>query len=84
MLEGNTIDEVFPPEVVEVIEPFCRAALRGEESAIDVPYQGRIYVQRLGPLHDGDGMLITGMGFTQDVTAARQAQQARRLPGASA
>jgi PAS domain S-box-containing protein len=75
-LEGNSIYECFPLEVVEVIEPLYRAALRGEESETDVPYEGRIYLQRLGPVVDQDGSIVAGMGFTQDVTAARQAQQA--------
>ena len=72
MLEGNTIDQVFPPEVVAEIEPLYRRALAGGESSIDVPYQGRIYLQRLGPLRAVDGTIVAGMGFTQDVTAARR------------
>lgn len=72
MLEGNTIGEVFPPEVVAVIEPLYRRALAGEESSIDVPYEGRIYLQRLGPLRAADGTIVAGMGFTQDVTTARR------------
>lgn len=75
-LEGRSIAEAFPPEVFEIIAPLYRAALRGEESAIDVPYEGHIYLQRLGPLHDDDGTILAGMGFTQDITAMRQAQQA--------
>ena len=72
MLEGNTIDEVFPPEVVAVIEPLYRRALAGDESSIDVPYRGRIYQLRLGPLRAADGSIVAGMGFTQDVTATRR------------
>jgi hypothetical protein len=48
ILEGNTIFEVYPPETVMLIEPLYRQALAGIESTIDVPYRGRIYVQRLG------------------------------------
>ncbi len=78
LLEGHTIAEVFPPDVVAVIEPLYRLALAGEESAMDVPYQGRTYLTRLGPLRDDDGVVIAGMGFTQDVTRARESESALR------
>ncbi len=78
MLEGRTIGEAFPPAVVEAIEPVYRSALAGVESTMDVPYQDRIYLMRLGPLRDTDGVVVAGMGFTQDVTEARQAEQALR------
>jgi diguanylate cyclase (GGDEF)-like protein/PAS domain S-box-containing protein len=75
MLEGHTIAEVYPSEVVEALEPLYQAALRGEHSATDIPFRGRVYLQRLGPLHDEHGTVIGGMGFTQDVTEARHGQQ---------
>ncbi len=78
MMEGNTIFEVFPPEVVAVIEPLYRQALLGLESSMDVPYQDRIYLQRLGPLRDTAGGIVAGMGITQDVTAARRAERELR------
>jgi len=74
MLEGNTIFEVYSPEVVAVIEPLYRLALAGEESSFDVPYKGRIYLQRLGPLRADDGEIVAGVGFTQDVTEARRGE----------
>ncbi len=80
ILEGHTIFEVFPPATVAIIEPLYRRALAGHESRIDVPYEGRIFLQRLGPLYDADGGIVAGMGFTQDVTAVRDAE--RRLTDA--
>src|SRR5664279_2836858 len=89
ILEGNTIFEVYPPETVMLIEPLYRQALAGIESTIDVPYRGRIYVQRLGPVRDAGGAVIAGMGFTQDVTDARRTEmdlreERRRLHDAQA
>jgi PAS domain S-box-containing protein len=72
MLEGNTIYQVYAPEVVAVIEPVYRLALAGHESSIDVPYEGHTFLLRLGPLRAADGQIVAGMGFTQDVTAARR------------
>jgi len=78
-LEGKTIFEAFPPEVVTVIEPLYRLALAGGESSIDVPYEGRIFLMRLGPLRAADGQIVAGMGFTQDVTAARRHERELHL-----
>jgi len=72
MMEGKTIFEVFPPEVVAEIETLYREALAGRESAVDVPYLGHIYLQRLAPLRGPDGAIVAAMGFSQDVTAIRQ------------
>jgi len=77
LLEGKTIFEVFPPAVVEVLEPLYRRALAGDESSTDVLYSDRIYALRLGPLRD-DGAIIAGMGFTQDVTETRRAERELR------
>jgi len=74
MMEGKTIFEVFPPEVVAEIEPLYRQALAGRESAVDVPYLGHIYLQRLAPLRGPDGAIVAAMGFSQDVTAVRRQQ----------
>ena len=89
ILEGNTIFDLYPPETVRLIEPLYRRALAGIESMIDVPYMGRIYLQRLGPVSNADGEIIAGMGFTQDVTAARTTErdlreERRRLHAAQA
>ncbi len=89
MLEGHTVEEVFPPEVADQITPMYRSALTGKSSQIDVPYEGRVYTQRLGPLVDSTGTIVAAMGFTQDVTAARQferelAEERRRLRDAEA
>ncbi|HET7691247.1 MAG TPA: PAS domain S-box protein, partial [Nocardioidaceae bacterium] len=78
MLEGRTIFEVFPPETSSAIEPLYRAALRGQSTTIDVPYEGHIYSQRLAPVLDRDGTIVAGMGFTQDVTHVRAAEAALR------
>ncbi|MCX6396883.1 MAG: PAS domain S-box protein [Propionibacteriales bacterium] len=78
MLEGRTIFEVFPPETVAVIEPLYRAALRGECTSFDVPFEGRVFLQRLAPVLGDDELPIAGLGFTQDVTDARVAEQTMR------
>ena len=74
MLEGKTIYEAFPAETAAAIEPLYRAALGGASTTMDVPYQGRMYLQRLAPVRDDDGQIVAGLGFTQDVTETRAAE----------
>lgn len=78
MLEGRTIFEVFPPETAAAIEPLYRAALLGQSTTVDVPYEGRIYSQHLAPVLDRGGDIVAGMGFTRDVTEVRDAERALR------
>lgn len=78
MLEGHTLFEVFPAETAAAIEPHYRAALEGVPSTRDVPYDGRIYSQRLSPIRDATGRVVAGLGFTQDVTETRAAELALR------
>lgn len=77
-LEGKTIWDAFPEETADLIEPLYRAALAGESTTYDVPYSGRIYTQRLAPVVSRSGHVIAAMGFTQDVTATRLAEQQLR------
>jgi PAS domain S-box-containing protein len=76
MLEGRTIFEILPTDVVEVIESPYRQALAGQLSQIDVPYQGRIFEQRLSPIFDDEGTVVAGFGLSHDVTAVRRSERA--------
>ena len=71
MLVGRTIFDVFPGAVTELIALSYRAALAGTESAVEVPFGDRVYLQRLAPLRDTDGAIVAGMGFTQEITERR-------------
>lgn len=77
-MEGRTIFEVFPAETAAAIEPYYRAALEGRSTVLDVPYQGHVYTQRLAPVREADGTIVAGIGFTQDVTEARNVEHALR------
>lgn len=77
-MEGHTIFEVFPEETARLIEPLYRAALDGTTTTWDVPFEDRIYSQRLAPVTTPAGEIVAGLGFTQDVTEARLAEHALR------
>lgn len=78
MLEGKTIFDVFPDNAAADVEPHYRAALAGATTTSDVPWGGRIYSQRLAPVIDTFGAVVAGVGFTQDVTEARESERALR------
>jgi diguanylate cyclase (GGDEF)-like protein/PAS domain S-box-containing protein len=78
MLEGRTIFEVFDASHAAQIEVQYRHALAGVVSTYDVPFGDRTFMQRLGPMRNADGTIVAGMGFTQDVTAARKSEQSLR------
>ena len=78
MLVGFTIFEAFEPDVVTQLDPLFRAALAGHEATADVRFNGRLYELRLAPVRDADGMIVGGMGYTEDVTAARKTDRALR------
>ncbi|GCF14118.1 hypothetical protein Harman_20530 [Haloarcula mannanilytica] len=70
-MEGKTLEEVFPPNVVERQEPKYRAALDGEEQVWTQEYHGRQYqVYALPVTASGDGERL-GMVVSQEITGAR-------------
>jgi PAS domain S-box-containing protein len=74
MLEGQTIWELFPADVTEVIEPGYRAALAGEASVLEVPFAGRMYTLHTLPIRNERGDIVAGMAMTQDITARKQTE----------
>jgi signal transduction histidine kinase len=70
MLEGRTVREALPT-LADQLEPKYEAALRGEESVMDVEYGGRVFVTRAVPIRGPDGAVIAGMVLGMDVTEAR-------------
>jgi diguanylate cyclase (GGDEF)-like protein/PAS domain S-box-containing protein len=78
MLRSCTIFEVFPPEIADVLAPLYRLALAGQELSTELPFEGRVYSVRLGPLRDADGGIAAGIALTQDVTEVRQSERALR------
>jgi diguanylate cyclase (GGDEF)-like protein/PAS domain S-box-containing protein len=89
MLEGRTIDDVFPPAVANRLREPYRCALAGEEASLEIRFEDRVFVHRIAPLTDDDGQIVAGIGFAFDVTQARRAEEAllverRRLRDAEA
>src|SRR5690606_30495472 len=73
MMEGKTVQEVFPPEAVPLILPGYEAALRGERKVIERIKNGRIFEGQFAPIADEDGNIPNGLLVVRDVTAERTA-----------
>lgn len=77
-LEGRRLQDVFPEENVQKIEPLYRRALAGESSITEVELDGRIFRIHIVPVHDSDGDVFAGMTMSQDVTEQRRRERELR------
>ncbi|WP_459190944.1 PAS domain-containing protein [Halosimplex sp. J119] len=81
-LEGQTIPEVFPPEIAENLQPLLRAAVEdGESGSRQFEFGGRHWRTRATPLRDANGEIFAGLSFSQDITeqVEREAELERAL-----
>lgn len=74
-LEGHTIWECLPPDLIAVAEPLYRATLDGT-AAIEHEqhYHGHIFRRIPVPLRDAQGEIVAGMVISQEITAMKQAE----------
>ena len=74
-VEGKTVRDAFPPDVVERVTPLYRSALSGEAPAAEVYHRGRTYLIQAVPLRDADGGVYAGLAMTLDVTERVQVRE---------
>ena len=73
-LRGERIQDVYPAELLEVIEPHYRATLDGEATSFEVPIQGRTFEFRTHPLTGVDDVYAF-IATSQDVTERKQRER---------
>ena len=78
LMQGKTLWEVFPAEHCAIIEPLYRSALAGETNVVEVPYRNQIYLTYTLPVKNEQGEILAGMVMTQNITIAKQAEEALR------
>lgn len=76
LLEGKSISEVFPPEVVEMVKPYYGAALAGSMLTREMWLEDQLYQVRYVPIRGEDGAVHAAMAVVQDVTELKKIQEA--------
>ena len=77
-MEGRTIFELFPADVVQRIEPQYRAALAGQQQELDLTLKERLYTTHAVPVRDASNTVVGGLVITQDVSERRFLEQQLR------
>jgi PAS domain S-box-containing protein len=72
-LEGKTLQEVVPPEDLQLFESKYRAALAGKEHTFEYKYGVRIYSITVVPVKNERSEIFAGMVVTQEITEQKQA-----------
>ncbi|AGB38839.1 PAS domain-containing protein [Natronococcus occultus] len=67
-LEGTTIHDLYPDELVADLEPAFRAVFEGESTETDVSFLDRTWNVHIVPVRDDDGDVFAGMLVAVDIT----------------
>ncbi|WP_052476247.1 PAS domain-containing sensor histidine kinase [Cohnella kolymensis] len=71
---GKTINELFPPELLELFEPHINIALAGETTSFEVEVGDRVLIKSLAPYYEND--IITGVvGSAIDITERKKLEK---------
>ena len=75
-VEGRTIWEVHPPELIPMIEARARSVLAGTALTTEESHGERTFIFHLIPVRDEHGTIIAGMIMTQDITERKRIENA--------
>jgi PAS domain S-box-containing protein len=78
-VEGHTLEEAFPPEVVSQFAPLYKKTLAGEASSFEINFEDQTYHQMIVPLCDSKGEAYAGMVVAHNVTSRVNMEKALRL-----
>jgi PAS domain S-box-containing protein len=67
-IEGLTLQEAFPPAVVDLFKPLYTKALAGIPSSFELPYENSVFSQQVLPICDEHGEVYAGLVVAQDIT----------------
>ena len=75
-VEGHTLAEAFPPDVVALFAPLYDKALAGEPSVFEQKYQDFYYQQQVVPVRNDQGQIVAGMVISHNITERKLAEKA--------
>lgn len=76
MVLGKTPRDIFgETDLSDRLDAAHRAALEGQESAFEVAYEDQFRMVRFVPIDEGSGEINQVLAMTQDITAAKRAEE---------
>jgi len=78
-IEGRTLEEAFPQQLVELYAPLYRKALAGESTSFDHTYGDQTYHQIVVPLRNSMGETYAGMLVSHNITNRVNMENTLRL-----
>lgn len=78
MLEGNSLHEIFPPDVGKEYSAYYERALAGEEVIFEAEDEYGCYQVNVLPVKDENGDIFAGMVMWHDITERRKAEKELR------
>ncbi len=75
-VEGRTLAEAFPQDVVELFGPLYAKALAGGATEFEHQYHDFCYLQHVVPVRDERGQIVAGMHLSHNITDRKLAEQA--------
>jgi len=71
-VEGKTLTESMPAELVEIFKPLYLAALDGKEISTEYDFQDNTYLIWVMPVRNHKNQIYAGMAITQNVSEYKQ------------
>jgi len=75
-VEGQTLWDIFPPDLTAQLERLYRAALAGTASATELPLGNRVYETYIHPVKNEQDEIFAGLIVAQDITERKGAEEA--------
>ena len=77
-VEGRSLAALLPAQTFALVEPSLRAALAGKDSALEVPFGGKVFSVSVSAIRGPAGEPTGGMAVVQDITARRHLEEKLR------
>lgn len=69
---GKRVQEIFDKETSDFLVPYYEKALKGIESEFELGFDNRFYKVYTLPIRNKEGLIVSGMAMTQDITLQKQ------------
>lgn len=74
-LEGSTLEEAYPPEVIQLFAPLYDDALAGKQTTFEHSFGRYHYLQQILPVFDKEGEINSGMVISTNITERKRADK---------